>query len=201
MKQIVFAVGVMLFLGLWGCDTRRTVTIPQLNEYLADSDNGLQYTEKDGDARLEIEYHPKDLVVKQQLEDVTDPAERAAVKRQYDSLDYFVLRFSNKDKEIENSYVSNPAGLADVVHYFSQGILDDMFMITPTDTLRPVDVAYMRTFGMSHASSVMVVFKSYLAQRDGTVEVYLQDRLLHTGTNKFSIHTHDIKNIPALKVD
>lgn len=201
MGKMVSLTVVIAVMTLCACETPKNVSVFELNEYLNDPDHGLKHRQGNGDMQLVIEYRPTDLIVKQQLSDVVNNKEREVIKRQFDSLDYFVLRFSKNDKEVENSYVSDPARLSEIESYFSQGILSDLSMITPTDTLRPVDVVYTRTFGMSRASSVLVVFKSYLVHRTGSVDLYFEDSMLATGRSKFTIDIDDVKNIPALNID
>ena len=202
MRYRLYIIIIFLFVyGLISCAEREVETVSELQEYVNDTENGLRKVKIRNDLDLEVIYRPKDLVLAQQLDDVYELKEREKVKKQFDSLEYFILHLSRQGHEIENDYTSDQLKRSEILNYFSGGILNDLAIIHNNEVLRPIDIAYIQTFGAGSATSVMVIFKNHKMQRSGDLKFCFHDTMLGTGMHEFLFDTHDIQSIPTLNLD
>ncbi|WP_333818618.1 hypothetical protein [Ohtaekwangia sp.] len=197
MRYFVF---VALLVSIVSCK-KEVSSIKELQSYVFDSENGLHKVKNRKDLKLEAFYRPRALVLEQQLKGVSDKDEAARVKQMVDSLDYFVLHISRDDHELERDYASNPTDQYEVQRYLSQGIVDDLAIITDNEIFRPIDIAYIPTFGASSATSVLVVFGGRVSERSGDLKFCFHDTRFGTGMHEFLFKTDDIRDIPILNLN
>jgi hypothetical protein len=200
MRRIVLF-SVLLLLILLACHSKKMLSKEELVQYPLDPEHGLIQKVKKGNTQLEIYYKPKDLILDQQMAGVQDEREIAKIKSDLDSVDYFVVQLSRDEKEIENTYASDPNRFNEVINYLSYYAAKDFKMITSSDTLPVLDLAYTRTFGSTHVTNILAVFNSGLHYRKGKAKIVFDDTVLGTGVSEFEFNINDIKNTPRLKTN
>jgi hypothetical protein len=169
-----------------------------LKSYILNEENGLYKRTVKGDVTIEVFYRPAELVWKSDLQDAKDEGALKELRKNYDTLNYFMMHFSRKGQEIENSFVSNPSYFTEVINYLSFEMSKDVFQINGLDTVRALDVVYTRTFGGSAGTSVMAVFNGNLKERSENIKICFNDTKLGIGAAEFEFKSSDIKNTPTL---
>lgn len=183
---------------LIGCASK-SLTENELKQYPLNPEHGLIQRIEKGDIVLEMYYKPKDLLLSQELHGVNNLLARNEAKRRLDSMDYFVLRLSSDHHEIETGYSRDPAKFNEVINYLSFDMGKDIRLICGHDSLPPIGVVYVRSFGSASTTSVMVAFKSYLDKRSNATAVCdFDDSEFGTGLNKFEFEINRIRQIPTL---
>lgn len=193
-------VAFCFFLSLLAC-TKDRITADQLRAYMLDEKNGLIKSKLNGRITVKAQYKPKDLVLLQEMGGSTAEEKWQHAVSRFDSLDYFVLSFSNEDKELENQYAANQDKLSSIVSYLGGGMSKDLLLITGRDTINVLDIGYARTYGSLTASSALLVFKSYIGKRDDLKDVRLifSDEEIGVGYCEFVFKANDLHDIPELK--
>lgn len=184
-------------LGMLSC-SERELSEQELKAYILNEKNGLHQQRIKNEVTIDVVYKPSELVWKNELTEIVDAKAREELRMNFDSLNYFVLTFSRKGREIENVFVSNPAQFSSVINYLSFEMSKDVYQICESDTTHALDVIYTRTFGVSTGTSVMAVFKGNLKEQDSDVKIGFNDNMLGIGAVEFDFKSSDIKNIPPL---
>jgi hypothetical protein len=191
----------LFLLVFWGCRDRRIVSEQELKAYVMEPENGLrQKVEKNG-VDIEVIYRPTELVLAQQLDGIADQRERTNAFKKFDSLTYFIIKFSREGQEIENGYVADQAMFVNVINYLSSSIASNFYVMCNQDTIRAFDAVYARMFGSATSTSVMVVFNGDLSAKKGKLKFFFDDTLLGLGLNKFEFDISDIKKAPTLNLN
>jgi hypothetical protein len=188
---VIFLLGVI-------CCTRHSVTDDDLADFVREPENGLLQSVKKGEMSLEACYKPRELVLKQQLKGLTDPVEKQRLEKGIDTLDYFVLRLARSGKEIERSYSSSPDQFTKAVNYLSNSLTKDLFILQNGDTLLPLDVVFVRAFGVADGTTVMAVFATDLKRRTGSANLVFDDHFFDSGVTTFHYEISDLKKLPKL---
>lgn len=178
--------------------SERELSEQELKAYILNEKNGLHQQRIKNEVTIDVVYKPSELVWKNELTEIVDAKAREELRMNFDSLNYFVLTFSRKGREIENVFVSNPAQFSSVINYLSFEMSKDVYQICESDTTHALDVIYTRTFGVSTGTSVMAVFKGNLKEQDSDVKIGFNDNMLGIGAVEFDFKSSDIKNIPPL---
>jgi len=164
-------------------------------------DNGLHKSLSKGNLTIEVSYRPADLVWRNELRKAVDEMVQDQLRKDYDSLNYFILRFSKNGEEIESAFVGSPTKFEEVTNYLAFGMQQHLIQVNGEDSSRVLDVIHTRTFGTSHGSSVMAIFNGNLKHKDNSVKLYLNDAVLGIGTAEFEFKISDIKNTPPLTLN
>lgn len=194
---------LILFVALeaFACGGNGILSEQGLRDYVMEPENGLRkHCEKNG-IDVEVIYRPTELILAQQLQGLTDQQERIRTIRNFDSLSYFVVKFSRNGKEVENRYARDPEEFLRVTNYLSSGIAKDICLILSTDTLFALDAVYARMYGAATATSVMAVFDADLKEKSGIITFCLDDTELGIGRNSFDFDLSDIKKAPTLNLN
>ncbi len=175
-----------------GCSNPQFTTLNELELYPFNEENGILKSIDKDEIHLEVNYKPRDLV-KQQLKQTSS--------EQYisDSLDYFILRVSKNNAQVENAYATDKSRLLNLINYFSS-ISDRIYLVTKTDTIPALDAVYAPTFGSTKSTQLMLVFDSYLSSQTGEVKLVFDDTFFGIGQSEFQFTIEDIKRIPRLKI-
>ena len=186
---------------LLSCQKQKMVSQEELKKYILDPENGLIVKAKKNDVDIEALYRPNALVIAQQIDGVTDKAERTKVIKNFDSLTYFVIKLSRNGQEIENGYVFDPDKFLKVANYLASGVAQNIYLTTSTDTIPALDAVYTRMFGAATATTVMAIFDADVRELTGTLQLHLDDTELGLGLNEFEFDTNNIKNAPTLNLN
>lgn len=174
----------------------RSLERNELMRYASDTPNGLTVaTVKDG-FQLKMMYKPKDLILDQNL---TRPSSQSldslrAVLKEYD---YFILQLSKDGREIEHYVADNQNALN---QYLNSAIGNDLFLVAGNDTTYIDQTVYAPSFGSSTHTSVLIIFKSDLNERDHDFTIVFNDSFFRSGHSSFEFDIDNIKRIPYLKL-
>lgn len=179
---------------------REVTTESELKRYVSDKENGLQKSLKKNGYDIEVTYRPTELVLFQHLDGVQDAGERQTIRKQMDTLSYFVMKVSRNGQEIENYLSGNRDKLARVVSYLSSGVGDDLMLATRREKIHPLDVAYVRSYGATAGTSFLVVFRKPDLDSTDKLTFVLDDDVIGIGSVEFDFETKDLKRIPNLRI-
>jgi len=187
----------LLVLIFFGCQRQRQVSIDELKAYASNSESGLLKSATMGDIKIELVYRPKELILIQEAAPGT--TEWSTLLTRLDSLDYFVLRLSRNGKEIEENYNKNVERFERIMTYLGEGISGDIVLLSGEERIEPEQLLYVPSFGSSDATSILIVFKSYLSKRDGKFKVIFNGTALRMGSHEFEYAIRSIKALPSLE--
>lgn len=172
--------------------------------YLADPKHGLTHTTEANSATITCTYRPIELLVLQELASVStpSPAFRDSLARAYAGKTYCTLMLARNGSEIENQFVNDPAAYQQVLTYLNTGIAADAFLATtPHDSVPAAASMYVRQFGTTGHSTLLLVFDTHqLTPRQG-FHLTLRGQRLGLGTLRFPFAGRDLAALPALKYD
>lgn len=180
---------------------REVMSESELRQYVSDKENGLYKNIQKNGYDIEVTYRPKDLVASQRLDGIRDFGERQFIMKQMDTLCYFILKLSLNSQEIENHLSGNQDKLASVVSYLSSGIRSALMLVTGQDKNHPLDVAYVRTYGATSGTSLLVVFRKPDMDSTDELTFVLDDDVIGIGLVAFDFDIRDIKRIPNLRIN
>jgi hypothetical protein len=197
--RVVFILLAMLT--LMACREKKIVSEEELKAYVMDPENGLRQQKESNGIDVEVIYRPSELVLAQQLDGMTNAAERINTIKNFDSLSYFVVKLSRKGQEVENVFVSDNEKFVRVINYLSSAIAQNIYIINDKDTIPALDAVYARMFGAATSTSVMAVFDTDFRKRNGDLRFFLDDTELGLGQNEFAFTINDIKKAPTLNLN
>ena len=190
----------MLVLIVSSC-TKTFDTLEEMNDYIQDEDNGYNYKKTIVGVDYVLQYRPTDLLVKQELGDNNDPTQVDKLRQKYNKYLYFNLSMSKNNQELLNGVARDKAKFGQMVNELAFGMEEKVHLFTPEkDTLTMADFIYPRMYGMSNATSIMIVYHretKFMSQN--YLNFVIQDLGLDTGDVKFKLNTKVLKNEPQLQ--
>ena len=176
-------------------------TQEEMNNYIQDEDNGYNYKKNVLGVDYVLQYRPTDLLVKQELEDKTDPVQVENLRKKYSKYMYFNLSMSKNNQELLNGVARDKAKFGQMVNELAFGMEEKVHLYTPEkDTLAMADFIYPRMYGMSNATSIMIVYprdSKYMTQ--DYLNFVIEDLGLDTGDIKFKLNTKALQKEPQLQ--
>lgn len=176
-------------------------TAEEMNFYIQDTDNGYNYTKTIMGVDYVLQYRPTDLLVKQELGDTIDGNQITKLRQQYNKYLYFNLSISKNNQELLNGVAGDKAKFGQMVNELAFGMEEKVHLYTPEkDTLDMADFIYPRMYGMSNATSIMIVYpRDVKFMNQDYLNFVIQDLGLGTGDIKFKIETKAFEKEPQLK--
>ena len=191
---------LMLVLIVSSC-TKTFDTLEEMNDYIQDEDNGYNYKKTIVGVDYVLQYRPTDLLVKQELGGNNDPTQVDKLRQKYNKYLYFNLSMSKNNQELLNGVARDKAKFGQMVNELAFGMEEKVHLYTPEkDTLTMADFIYPRMYGMSNATSIMIVYHretKFMSQN--YLNFVIQDLGLDTGDVKFKLNTKVLKNEPQLQ--
>lgn len=176
-------------------------TQEEMNEYLKDEDNGYNYRKTVIGVDYVLQYRPTDLLVKQELGDKTDASQVDKLREKYSKYMYFNLSMSKNNQELLNGVARDKAKFGQMVNELAFGMEEKVHVYTPEkDTLAMADFIYPRMYGMSTATSILIVYPrdvKYLNQDH--LNFVIEDLGLDTGDIKFKLNSKALQKEPQLQ--
>lgn len=180
--------------------TKNFDTQEEMYTYIQDEDNGYNYKKTVAGVDYVLQYRPTDLLVKQELGDKTDVVQVDKLRQKYNKYMYFNLSMSKNNQELLNGVARDKAKFGQMVNELAFGMEEKVHVYTPDkDTLAMADFIYPRMYGMSNATSIMIVYprdSKYMTQ--DYLNFVIQDLGLDTGDIKFKIDNKALTNEPQL---
>jgi hypothetical protein len=186
---------------LSSCATSLSPT--EYKAYLADPAHGLTHTVDANRATITCTYRPTDLLVLQDLAKApANVVTQDSLAHNYLGKTYCTLKLACNGSEIENQFVNDPAAYQQALTYLDTGIATDAFLATTThDSVAAVASMYVRHFGATGHSTVLLVFDTHQLTPQQGFHLTLRGQHLGLGTLRFSFAARDLAALPALKFD
>jgi glucose dehydrogenase len=196
-RNSLFALLLLLFIS--SC-AKTFETQEEMNDYIKDEDNGYSYKKNVAGVDYVLQYRPTDLLVKQELGDKTDAIQVDKLRQKYSKYLYFNLSMSKNDQELLNGVARDRARFGQMVNELAFGMEEKVHMYTPEkDTLAMADFIYPRMYGMSNATSIMIVYprETKFIKQD-YLNFVIEDLGLDTGDIKFKLNMQALQKEPQL---
>lgn len=180
------------------CNHRRQVTREELKSFLDNEENGLYKQSASNGILLEMQFYPADLIVAQEIDGVDHrPAKVDSMRNKLRAVLYFRFSLSRDEQEVINAFAGDEDHFARSVAYLSDKISEDIRLIHGSDTVRTSGVMYLRGYGITRASVLLLAFKKDINRKD-PVTIIFNDSFFNTGLTQFTFKSHDINSIPKL---
>jgi hypothetical protein len=191
---------LMLVLIVSSC-TKTFDTLEEMNDYIQDEDNGYNYKKTIVGVDYVLQYRPTDLLVKQELGDNNDPTQVDKLRQKYNKYLYFNLSMSKNNQELLNGVARDKAKFGQMVNELAFGMEEKVHLYTPEkDTLTMADFIYPRMYGMSNATSIMIVYpRDDKFIKQDYLNFVIEDLGLDTGDIKFKLNIQALQNEPQLR--
>lgn len=170
--------------------------------YLADPAHGLSHTVEANGTTITCAYRPTDQLVQQEVASATfaDAHTRDSLAQAYAGKTYCTLTLARPGGEFESQFVTNPAAYQQVLTYLNTGIAADAFLATtPHDSVAAVASMYVRQFGTTGHSTVLLVFDTHQLSPQQGFHLTLRGQPLGLGTLRFPFSASDLAALPPLR--
>lgn len=176
-------------------------TVDEMNDYIQDSDYGYNYNKTIAGVDYVLQYRPTDLLVQQELGDQVDASQVDKLRQKYNKYLYFNLSMSKNNQELLNGVAQDKTRFGQMVNDLAFGMEEKVHLYTPEkDTLQMADFIYPRMYGMSNATSIMIVYpRDNKFVNQDYLNFVIQDLGLDTGDIKFKLNMQALKEEPQLK--
>lgn len=196
MRSALFSMLLLLVI-LSGCG-RTHATREELKAYIFDEENGLHKKTESNGIELDIQVHPSDLIVAQEIEGMYyRPGQVDSIQRKLQDIQYFRFSLSRNGEEVINALALDEDVFKRGLDYLASGIGEDLKLIQDSDTTDAQGVMYLRGYGVAKASVLLIAFKKKLSQ-DDPVTVLYNDSFFNTGLTRFNFRVSDLNSIPTL---
>lgn len=197
-KNSVFL--LMLLVIISSCSNKKFDTAEEIFAYIADEENGYKYTKDINGVSYTLQYRPTDLLVQQELGDSLSEKKVKQLREKYNKYLYFNLSMSLNGQELLSNVVRDKAQFGQMVNDLAFNMDQKVHLYTPEkDTLAMTDFVYPRMYGMTNATTILIVYprdKQFLNEDE--LNFTIEDLGLNTGEVKFKINTQPLKNEPQL---
>lgn len=190
----------MLLLIVSSC-TKTFDTQEEMNDYIKDEDNGYNYKKTIVGVDYVLQYRPTDLVVQQELGDKGSTTQVDKLRQKYNKYLYFNLSMSKNNQELLNGVARDKAKFGQMVNELAFGMEEKVHLYTPEkDTLSMTDFIYPRMYGMSNATSIMIVYpRETKFMKQDYLNFVIEDLGLDTGDIKFKLNMQALQKEPQLR--
>lgn len=189
-------------LGLFLSNCSKPLPLDQYYAYLADPAHGLAHAVEVNGATITCAYRPTDLLVQQDLAGVpaVTPTVRDSVARAYTGKTYCTVTLARQGQELENQFVNDPTTYQQVLTYLNTGLAADAFLVTtPHDSVAAAASMYVRQYGTTGHSTVLLVFNTHQLTPQHGFHLTLRGQHLGLGTLRFPFAAADLAALPKLK--
>ncbi|WP_299223292.1 hypothetical protein [uncultured Aquimarina sp.] len=201
MKQTLYIILAGLLLS--SCSTKTFDNKEELWNYLNNPENEYIHTKTVNGVDFSLIYKPTDLLVDQELSGETDDAKIDSLRSKYDQYLYFNLSMSKNNQELLSNVAGNKQRFGAMVNQLAFGMEQKVYLYTPKkDTIEMADYIYPRMYGMSGATTILLVYpKDSMVTNAEHMTLSIEDLGFYTGEVKFKIPTKIFKNEIQLKFE
>ncbi len=190
----------MLILVISSCSNKEFDTTEEIFAFISDEDNGYKYSKEVNGVDFTLQYRPTDLLVQQELGDSLSEKKIKQLREKYSKYLYFNLSMSLDGKELLSNVVRDKQQFGQMVNDLAFYMNQKVHLYTPEkDTLAMTDFVYPRMYGMTNATTILIVYprdKQFL--KEGYLNFTIEDLGLNTGEIKFKVQTQPLENEPQL---
>lgn len=182
------------------CGNKSFDTAEEISAFISDEDNELCYTKEINGVTYSLQYRPTDLLVKQELGDSVTEKKVKQLREKYNKYLYFNLSMSLNGQELLSNVVRDKQQFGQMVNDLAFSMDQKVHLYSPLqDTLNMTDFVYPRMYGMTDATTILIVYprdKQFL--HNDYLNFTIEDLGLNTGEVKFKVNTQPLKNEPQL---
>ncbi len=200
MKILTNSILIAFLFQLFGC-APQSMTEGDLKKYVLSDKSGLHQSIEVNHVKMDVIFKPCDLLVIQELRgaSVKNDSTVVVLRKKYKQQYYFILRTSSNGKEAVSAANLSQGDFSDVLQNVSFH-MGEFVSITTTkaDTILLTDFVYDRTFGMSSASDILIVFDKRKTEGSDWLQINLRDFGLGTGSQQFRFRKYDLDYAPKI---
>ncbi|MBQ0734999.1 hypothetical protein J9332_11800 [Aquimarina celericrescens] len=186
---------------LTSCTSKNFDSAEELLEYIKQPENGYLYTKSVNGVDFSMLYKPTDLLVDQELTGAYSSSKVDSLRSKYRAYLYFTLSMSKNNQELLSNVAGNKQQFGAMVNELAFGMEQKVHLYTPQkDTIAMADYIYPRMYGMSGATTMLLVYpRDKKVTNEDYFIVTIEDLGFYTGEVKFKIPTEMINNEPRIK--
>ncbi len=191
----------IVIITLISCTQNTFETTDDMWKYLKDPAQEYVQTKTINGVDFSLVYKPTDLLVAQEATETTTKAALDSLRIKYRKYLYFNLSMSKNNQELLSSVAQNRQQFGGMVNQLAFGMEDRIHVFTPQkDTIPMADYIYPRMYGMSKATTLLLVYPRDKKLLEETYFNFtIEDLGMYTGEVKFKIPTEIIKKEPKLR--
>ncbi len=196
------ALGLFLVLMGSACKQKTFDSEKDLWAYVKDETNGYTYEKKVGNISYMLTYRPTDVLVKQELGEDYTQDQVQNLRKKYQQHLYFNLSMSANNQELLNSRAGDRNAFGAMVNQLAFGMADRVHLYSQSkDTIPMADYVYPRMYGMSNATSLLLVYPRDENLLSGEFFHFaIEDLGFATGEVRFKLSTASLKSEPKLNL-
>jgi hypothetical protein len=191
---------LLLLVTLSACGNKSFDTVEEITAFISDEGNEYCYNKEVSGVSYTLLYRPTDLLVKQELGDSISEKRVNELREKYNKYLYFNLSMSLNGQELLSNVVRDKQQFGQMVNDLAFNMNEKVHFYSPEkDTLAMIDFVYPRMYGMTNATTILIVYprdKQFL--KEDYLNFTIEDLGLYTGEVKFKVHTQPLKNEPQL---
>lgn len=191
---------LMLIIIISSCGNKSFDTAEEISAFISDEDNEYCYKKEVNGVTYILQYRPTDLLVKQELGDSLTEKKVKKLREKYNKYLYFNLSMSLNGQELLSNVVRDKQQFGQMVNDLAFNMDQKVHLYSPVkDTLSMTDFVYPRMYGMTDATTILIVYprdKRFL--KEDYLNFTIEDLGLYTGEVKFKVQTQPLENEPQL---
>lgn len=183
---------IFLVILLIGCNkTNHINTVSELKEYVNDPSKGFIKSYSDNNYRIDVSYKPAICVFNNEKDTTISKYEIN------EDLLYFYISISLDNKELIYSYAQR---MHEYITKMTVESKDMLYLVNENqDTIFPVDVQFVRTFGLSKSTKLLAIYNDY-NMTNGNFNFVIDYNFLKLNDLKFPFLKEDFDNISNLNI-
>ncbi|WP_234424254.1 hypothetical protein [Aquimarina sp. Aq107] len=200
-KRLVCMLAIALIIA--SCSNTTFNTKEELWNYLNNPENKYIHTKTVNGVDFSIVYKPTDLLVDQELSGQVSAKKIDSLRSKYDQYLYFNLSMAKNNQELLSNVAGNKQQFGAMVNQLAFGMEQKIHFYTPQkDTIAMADYIYPRMYGMSGATTILLVYpKETMVTNAEHMTLSIEDLGFYTGEVKFKIPTKIFKDELKLKFE
>ena len=191
---------MLLLVIISSCGNKTFDTTEEIVAFVSDEDNEYSYQKEVNGVAYTLQYKPTDLLVQQELGDSISDKKVKELREKYSKYLYFNLSMSLNGQELLSNVVRDKQQFGQMVNDLAFNMDQKVHFYTPEkDTLAMADFVYPRMYGMTNATTILIVYprdEQYL--KEDYLNFTIEDLGLYTGEVKFKVATKPLKREPRL---
>lgn len=191
---------LLLLLIISSCGNKSFDTAEEMVTFISDEENEYCYKKEVNGVTYTLQYRPTDLLVQQELGDSPSEKKVKHLREKYNKYLYFNLSMSLNGQELLSNVVRDKQQFGQMVNDLAFNMDQKVHLYTPEkDTLSMTDFVYPRMYGMTNATTILIVYprdKQFLSEDE--LNFTIEDLGLNTGEVKFKVHTQPLKKEPQI---
>lgn len=199
MKSLIILAIFSILTGiLTSCSNHTFDDKESLMTYLQDEENGYLSHKTVNGIDFRLLFRPTDLLVEQELGEHFTKEDVDSLREKYNKYLYFNLSISKNNQEILSALAGNRSRFSAMVNTLSFGMKNKLNLITEArDTIPLADYIYPRMYGMTGATTIMLVYPTADVLSGGdSFRIVVKDLNFGTGEVGFRFKTDEAEKQP-----